>query len=210
MLEMASVARCLTSGVTMDGQPITFAGSRAAEARTAHQGREWRSAAPHFQGGKASREHSATATSKGQPECSKELSTKAARHMHSASRSAFFDTATLTGRGRRKARRIPSGVPLLKPQVHDDWASQAADSFRYLAMTLDGKAARSGFHRRLDHSQHVVGGRDPANPARLNPVGGSRRSRHVRFCSARCSKSARCATTRHRSQRFDAARRSRS
>jgi hypothetical protein len=44
-------------------------------------------------------------------------------------------------------------VPLLKPQVHDDWASQAADSFRYLAMTLDGKAARSGFHRRLDHSQ---------------------------------------------------------
>ena len=31
MLEMASVARCLipTSGVTMDGQPITFAGSRA-------------------------------------------------------------------------------------------------------------------------------------------------------------------------------------
>jgi hypothetical protein len=32
----------------MDGQPITFAGSRAAEARTAHQGREWRSAAPHF------------------------------------------------------------------------------------------------------------------------------------------------------------------
>jgi hypothetical protein len=55
MLEMASVARCLipTSGVTTDGQPITFAGSRAAEARsvqhiTAHQGREWRSAAPHF------------------------------------------------------------------------------------------------------------------------------------------------------------------
>jgi hypothetical protein len=55
MVEMASVARCLipTSGVTMDGQPITFAGSRAAEARsvqhiTAHQGREWRSAAPHF------------------------------------------------------------------------------------------------------------------------------------------------------------------
>src|SRR5258706_10870628 len=55
MLEMASVAGCLTptSGVTTDGQPITFAGSRAAEARsvqhiTAHQGREWRSAAPHF------------------------------------------------------------------------------------------------------------------------------------------------------------------
>jgi hypothetical protein len=48
--------------------------------------------------------------------------------------------------------------------VHDDWASQAADSFRYLVMTLDGKAARSGFHRRLDHSQHVVGGAPPQIP----------------------------------------------
>jgi hypothetical protein len=45
---------------------------------------------------------------------------------------------------------------MLKPRPVHDWASHAADSFRYLAMTLDGKAARSGFHRRLDYAQHVV------------------------------------------------------
>ena len=50
----------------------------------------------------------------------------------------------------------PSGAPLLKPHPVHDWASHAADSFRYLAMTLDAKAARSGFHRRLDYGQHVV------------------------------------------------------
>jgi hypothetical protein len=50
----------------------------------------------------------------------------------------------------------PSGAPLLKPHPMHDWASHAADSFRYLAMTLDAKAARSGFHRRLDYGQHVV------------------------------------------------------
>jgi hypothetical protein len=32
--------------------------------------------------------------------------------------------------------------------VHD-WTSHAADSFRYLALTLDRKAARSGFYRRI-------------------------------------------------------------
>ena len=50
----------------------------------------------------------------------------------------------------------PSGAPLLKPHPVHDWASHAADSFRYLAMSLDAKAARSGFHRRLDYGQHVV------------------------------------------------------
>jgi hypothetical protein len=60
-------------------------------------------------------------------------------------------------------------VPLLKPQVHGDWASQAADSFRYLVMTLDGKAARSGFHRRLDHSQDVVGGARPRKSRTTKP-----------------------------------------
>jgi hypothetical protein len=36
--------------------------------------------------------------------------------------------------------------------VHD-WTSHAADSFRYLAMTLDRRAAQSGFHRRIEYAQ---------------------------------------------------------
>jgi hypothetical protein len=39
--------------------------------------------------------------------------------------------------------------------VHD-WTSHAADSFRYLAMTLDAKATRSDFHRRLEYTAHGV------------------------------------------------------
>jgi hypothetical protein len=36
--------------------------------------------------------------------------------------------------------------------VHD-WASHAADSFRYLAMTLDAKAVQTGFHRRIEYQK---------------------------------------------------------
>jgi hypothetical protein len=39
--------------------------------------------------------------------------------------------------------------------VHD-WTSHAADSFRYLAMTLDRQAAQSGFHRRIEYAQQGV------------------------------------------------------
>jgi len=36
--------------------------------------------------------------------------------------------------------------------VHD-WTSHAADSFRYLALTLDRKSAQVGFYRRIEYSQ---------------------------------------------------------
>jgi hypothetical protein len=36
--------------------------------------------------------------------------------------------------------------------VHD-WTSHAADSFRYLALTLDRKATQTGFHRLIEYSQ---------------------------------------------------------
>jgi hypothetical protein len=39
--------------------------------------------------------------------------------------------------------------------VHDR-TSHAADSFRYLALTLDRKATHSGFYRRIDYPQHGV------------------------------------------------------
>jgi len=35
--------------------------------------------------------------------------------------------------------------------VHD-WTSHAADSFRYLAMTLDGRQVR-GFYRRIEYAR---------------------------------------------------------
>jgi phage terminase large subunit len=41
----------------------------------------------------------------------------------------------------------------LRPHPVHDWTSHAADSFRYLAMTLDGRSARSGFHRRIEYSR---------------------------------------------------------
>ena len=53
-------------------------------------------------------------------------------------------------------RADPSGAPLLKPHPVHDWASHAADSFRYLALALDRQVTHSGFHRRLDYAQHVV------------------------------------------------------
>jgi hypothetical protein len=36
--------------------------------------------------------------------------------------------------------------------VHD-WTSHAADSFRYLAMTLDGRAERARFHQRIEYGR---------------------------------------------------------
>lgn len=39
----------------------------------------------------------------------------------------------------------------LRPHPVHDWTSHAADSFRYLAMTLDGRAGQSGFYRRIEY-----------------------------------------------------------
>jgi len=47
-----------------------------------------------------------------------------------------------------RAEHDPHGV--LRPRPVHDWCSHAADAFRYLAMTLDRRAA-SGFHRRIDY-----------------------------------------------------------
>jgi len=47
-------------------------------------------------------------------------------------------------------------APLLKPHPVHDWSSHAADSFRYLALTLDRQATHSGFHRRIEYAQHGV------------------------------------------------------
>jgi hypothetical protein len=44
----------------------------------------------------------------------------------------------------------------LRPQPVHDWSSHAADAFRYLAMTLDRKVVQTGFHRRIEYSQHGV------------------------------------------------------
>jgi phage terminase large subunit len=41
----------------------------------------------------------------------------------------------------------------LRPHPVHDWTSHAADSFRYLAMTLDGRAGQSGFYRRIEYAQ---------------------------------------------------------
>jgi hypothetical protein len=38
--------------------------------------------------------------------------------------------------------------------VHD-WTSHAADSFRYLAMMLDGRSV-TGFHRRIEYARQGV------------------------------------------------------
>jgi phage terminase large subunit len=44
----------------------------------------------------------------------------------------------------------------LRPRPVHDWTSNAADSFRYLALTLDRKATHSGFYRRIDYPQQGV------------------------------------------------------
>jgi len=53
-------------------------------------------------------------------------------------------------------RADPAGTPLLKPQPVHDWTSHAADSFRYLALTLDRQATQTGFYRRIDYASEGV------------------------------------------------------
>jgi hypothetical protein len=44
-------------------------------------------------------------------------------------------------------------LQVLRPGPVHDWTSHAADTFRYLAMTLDRRAAPNGFYRRIEYSQ---------------------------------------------------------
>jgi phage terminase large subunit len=44
----------------------------------------------------------------------------------------------------------------LRPRAVHDWTSHAADAFRYLALTLDRKAAPAGFYRRIEYPQQGV------------------------------------------------------
>src|SRR6266568_1426787 len=53
-------------------------------------------------------------------------------------------------------RADPSGAPLLKPHPVHDWSSHAADSFRYLALTLDRQAMQGGFYRRIEYASEGV------------------------------------------------------
>jgi hypothetical protein len=48
------------------------------------------------------------------------------------------------------------GLRASRPQPVHDWASHAADAFRYLAMTLDRKAVQTGFHRRIEYTRQGV------------------------------------------------------
>lgn len=41
----------------------------------------------------------------------------------------------------------------IKPRPVHDWASHAADAFRYLAMTLDSTVMRKGFNRKIEYPQ---------------------------------------------------------
>jgi phage terminase large subunit len=43
----------------------------------------------------------------------------------------------------------------LRPHPVHDWTSHAADSFRYLAMTLDGRQVR-GFYRRIEYAREGI------------------------------------------------------
>ena len=49
-----------------------------------------------------------------------------------------------------------TALQALRPQPVHDWTSHAADSFRYLAMTLDRRTAQIGFHRRIEYAQQGV------------------------------------------------------
>jgi hypothetical protein len=52
----------------------------------------------------------------------------------------------------RRERTASAGSPPAA-RSREDWTSHAADSFRYLALTLDRKATQTGFHRRIEYSQ---------------------------------------------------------
>ena len=44
----------------------------------------------------------------------------------------------------------------LKPRPVHDWTSHAADSFRYLAMTLDSRIIQTGFNRQINYPRASV------------------------------------------------------
>jgi phage terminase large subunit len=44
----------------------------------------------------------------------------------------------------------------LRPHPIHDWTSHAADAFRYLAMTLDGRVGQGGFNRRIEYGQPAL------------------------------------------------------
>jgi hypothetical protein len=67
-----------------------------------------------------------------------------------------IDALKLYRAGVDERRADPSGTPLLKPQPVHDWTSHAADSFRYLALTLDRQAMQTGFYRRIDYATEGV------------------------------------------------------
>ncbi len=52
--------------------------------------------------------------------------------------------------------RYDDKLQALRPRPVHDWTSHAADSFRYLALTLDRKAIRPGFYRSIDYPQQGV------------------------------------------------------
>ena len=52
--------------------------------------------------------------------------------------------------------RIRRRAAALRAQAVHDWTSHAADALRYLAMTLDGRAAQSRFHRRIEYSRQGI------------------------------------------------------
>jgi hypothetical protein len=49
-----------------------------------------------------------------------------------------------------------AALQALRPHPVHDWTSHAADSFRYLAMTLDGRAGQSRFHRPIEYGRQGV------------------------------------------------------
>jgi hypothetical protein len=66
------------------------------------------------------------------------------------------DGDVLVGLGPCCARCGRRASQALRPRPVHDWTSYAADSFRYLALTLDRRATHSGFYRRIDYPQHGV------------------------------------------------------
>ena len=53
-------------------------------------------------------------------------------------------------------RADPSGNSVVEARPVHDWTSHAADSFRYLALTLDRQAMQTGFYRRIDYATEGV------------------------------------------------------
>jgi len=70
----------------------------------------------------------------------------------------WFDAAKCA-RGIDAAKLYPAEsddkLQALRPHPVHDWTSHAADSFRYLAMTLDGREVR-GVYRRIEYGREGV------------------------------------------------------